>query len=114
MAVDGERIVPLKGGILSARRRMLFNGVVIGSFVTDAGGRVLGNVKVSAPGLFDDSDAAFRSSVEADFFDLLSDLPPALRIQDAAFTDAARAGLRRIIGKRFGKRPIVEAHMLRI
>jgi ribonuclease J len=114
LAVDGEQIVPLKGGILTARRRMLFNGVVIGSFVTDVAGKLLGPVKISAPGLLDETDHGFRDNVEAEFFELLSDLPAALRIQDAAFTDAARAGLRRIIGKRFGKRPIVEAHLLRI
>jgi ribonuclease J len=41
-------------------------------------------------------------------------LPAGLRKEDAAFTDSARAVLRRIIGKRLGKRPIVEAHILRI
>jgi ribonuclease J len=114
LAVDGERIVPLKGGVLGARRRMLFNGVVMGSFAADASGRLLGPTRVSAPGLLDEADGRLRLEVEAEFFELLADLPPSLRIQDAAFTDAARAGLRRIIGKRFGKRPIVEAHMLRI
>jgi ribonuclease J len=37
-----------------------------------------------------------------------------LRGQEDAFTDAARAGLRRIIGKRYGKRQIVEAHWLKV
>jgi len=62
----------------------------------------------------DDTDGKLRLEVEEEFLELLSDLPSALRIQDAAFTDAARAVLRRIIGKRFGKRPIVEVHILRI
>ena len=114
LAVDGERIVPLKGGVLAARRRMLFNGVVMGSFAADSSGRLLGQARISAPGLLDDTDGKLRLEVEEEFLELLSDLPSALRIQDAAFTDAARAVLRRIIGKRFGKRPIVEVHILRI
>ncbi len=114
LAVDGERIVPLKGGVLSARRRMLFNGVVVGSFLMDATGKVVGSVRVSAPGLLDEADGKLRLEVEAEFHELLLDLPVALRRQEDAFIDAARAGLRRIIGKHFGKRPIVEAHMLRI
>jgi ribonuclease J len=114
LAVDGDRIVPLKGGVLSARRRMLFNGVVVGSFVTDGAGKLISGTKVSAPGLLDEADGRLRLDIEAEFLDLLTDLPAALRIQDAAFTDAARAGLRRIIGKRFGKRPLVEAHVFRI
>jgi ribonuclease J len=114
LAVDGERIVPLKGGVLSARRRMLLNGVVVGSFVTDATGKVLGDARISAPGLIDEEDARLRHDMEAEFLALLTELPAALRTQDAAYSDAARAALRRIVGKRFGKRPIVEAHLLRI
>jgi ribonuclease J len=114
LAVDGERVVPLKGGVLAARRRMLFNGVVVGSAVIDAAGKLRGNVKVTAPGLLGDEDDFLRQEIEAEFMDLLTELPATLRIQDAAFKDAARAALRRIIGKRFGKRPIVEAHMLRL
>jgi ribonuclease J len=114
LVVDGDRIVPLKGGVLSARRRMMFNGVVVGSFVADASGGLLGMPKISAPGLLDDADGKLRLEFETEFRELLAGLPAALRSQEAAFTDAARAGLRRIIGKRFGKRPIVEAHMLRV
>jgi ribonuclease J len=114
LAVDGERIVPLKGGVLSARRRMLFNGVVVGSAVMDGNGRLRGPARVTAPGLLEEGDGLLRQQIEAEFAELLTDLPSGLRNQDAALTDAARAGLRRIIGKRFGKRPIAEAHILRI
>jgi ribonuclease J len=113
LAVDGTNIVPLKGGVMAARRRMLFNGVVVGSAVVDATGKIRGAAKVSAPGLFDDQPALQRD-VESEFHGLLAELPPALRKEDAALTEAARAALRRIVGKRLGKRPIVEAHILRI
>jgi ribonuclease J len=79
----------------------------------DAAGNILGAVRVSAPGLLDEQ-LTLQREVEAEFFDLLSDLPASLRREDAAFTDSARAVLRRIVGKRLGKRPIVEAHILRI
>jgi ribonuclease J len=114
LAVDGDRIVPLKGGVLGARRRMLFNGVVVGSFVADSTGQPLGTVRVSAPGLLDDIDGTFRLQVEKEFLELLLDLPRKLRAEEAAYIDAARAGLRKIMGKHFGKRPIVEVHMLQV
>jgi ribonuclease J len=114
LAVDGERIVPLKGGVLGARRRMLFNGVVVGSFVADSTGQPLGTVRVSAPGLLDDADGMFRLKVEKEFLELLLDLPHKLRADETAYIDAARAGLRKIMGKHFGKRPIVEVHMLQV
>jgi ribonuclease J len=113
LAVDGNTILPLKGGVMGARRRMLFNGVVVGSAVVDAAGRVVGAAKITAPGLFDD-DAQFQHEAEREFEDLLAELPAAIRKEDAALTDAARSILRRITGKRLGKRPIVEAHILRL
>jgi ribonuclease J len=113
LAIDGSLIVPLKGGIMSARRRMLFNGVVVGSAAVDAEGRLIGEARISAPGLFEESDRLQRE-LESEFGALLNDLPAATRREDAAFTEAARAILRRIVGKRFSKRPIVEAHILRL
>ena len=114
LAVDGDRIVPLKGGLLSARRRMMFNGAVVGSAVVDAAGNLRGQTRITAPGLFDEGDGASLRQAEAEFAELLGDLPAALRREDGAFAEAARAGLRKIIGKRFGKRPIVEAHIIRV
>jgi ribonuclease J len=113
LAVDGNAIMPLKGNVMGARRRMLFNGVVVGSAVVDAAGRVLGATKISAPGLFDE-DGKLQREVESEFETLLAELPPAIRKEDAALADAARSVLRRITGKRLGKRPIVEAHILRL
>ena len=53
LALDGNRLVPLNGGVLSARRRMLFNGVVLASLAVDEAGRIRGEPRVSAPGLFE-------------------------------------------------------------
>jgi ribonuclease J len=113
LAVDGNAVVPLKGGVMAARRRMLFNGVVVGSAVVDGAGKIRGPARVSAPGLLDEQEFLQRE-VEAEFLEQLNELPVSLRKEDAAFTDSARAVLRRIVGKRLGKRPIVEAHILRI
>ena len=41
-AVDGGRLLPLSGAVLNARKRMLFNGVVMASLAVDAAGRVHG------------------------------------------------------------------------
>jgi ribonuclease J len=114
LAVDGEVIVPLKGGVLTARKRMLFNGVVVGSLAVDAKGAIKGEPKISAPGLIDETDVGVRRSCEAEFHELLSGLPISLRLDDEALREAARAALRRIVGKSRGKRPLVEAHVVRI
>jgi ribonuclease J len=113
LVVDGTRLVPLKGEVMSARRRMLFNGIVVASLAVDQSGRVLGRPKVSAPGLLDPEDGE-ADRVADDFALTLRDLPNDLRRDDSALADAARAALRRTLGRRLGKRPVVDVHLIRV
>jgi ribonuclease J len=113
LALDGNRVVPLQGGVMTARRRMLFNGMVVGSLAVDATGRVMGTAKVSAPGLFEPEDPE-SERISREFGLAVADLPAPLRRDDAALADAAKAALRRCVGKRLGKRPLVDVHLLRV
>ncbi len=114
LAVDGSKVVPLKNGVLAARKRMLFNGVVVGSFAIDSEGRLQGAPRLSAPGLLDELEGPQRQAYEREFHDVLEDLAPAFRQDETGFSDAARAALRRIVGKPLGKRPLVDVHILRV
>jgi ribonuclease J len=49
-----------------------------------------------------------------EFASVLGELPGALRRDDAALADAARAALRRAFGRRLAKRPLVDVHLLRV
>ncbi len=113
LVLDGNRLTPLGGGVMSARRRMLFNGVVIASMAVDANGRLRGDPRVSAPGLFDSDDPEL-DRVSREFAGAIADLPAPLCRDDAALADAARAALRRALGKRLQKRPLVDVHLLRV
>ncbi len=113
LVVDGARLVPFSGRILSARRRMLFNGIVIASVAVDEAGRVLGTPRISAPGLFDPDDRE-AEQVAGEFAAALGDLPAPTRRNDVALTDAAKAALRRAVGRRVQKRPLVDVHLLRV
>jgi ribonuclease J len=113
LALDGNRVVPLQGGVMAARRRMLFNGLVLGSLAVDEGGRVMGKPKVSAPGLFEPEDPE-SVRISREFGTAVSDLPASMRRDDEALLDAAKAALRRTLGKRLGKRPLVDVHLLRV
>ena len=110
---DGGRLVPLSGGVMAARRRMLFNGVIVGSLVVDGAGRLCASPRISAPGLFEVDDPE-TSRIADEFASAIVGLPAALRRDDAALHDAARAALRRAVGRRLHKRPMVDVHLLRI
>ncbi len=113
LVLDGTRLVPLTGRILSARRRMLFNGVVVASIAVDEAGRLRGRPRVSAPGLFEADDGE-TDQIAGEFAAAIADLPAPLRRDDAALADAARAALRRAVGRRVQKRPMVDVHLLRV
>ena len=113
LVLDGARLVPLQGAVMGARRRMLYNGVAIVSLAVDAAGRVLGTPRVSAPGLYEADDAE-TGRIAGELAAALADLPAALRRDDAALQDAARTALRRALGKRLQKRPLVDVHLLRV
>jgi ribonuclease J len=113
LVLDGNRLTPIGGSVMSARRRMLFNGIVLASLAVDANGKLRGEPRISAPGLFDSDDPEL-DRVGGEFADALADLPASLRRDDAALADAARAALRRALGRRLQKRPLVDVHLLRV
>jgi ribonuclease J len=112
-AVDGKRLVPLAGVVMAARRQMLRDGVVVASLAVDQAGRLRGRAQISAPGLLAPDDEEMLA-VADDFAATLADLSPALRQDETGLVDAARAALRRVLGRRLQKRPQVEIHVLRV
>jgi len=113
LVVDGDRLIPMEGGLLAARRRMMFNGVVMASLAVDGQGRVLGEPQISAPGLFETDDPE-PSMIAADLRRVVADLPATLRREDDPLREAVRSALRKSVGRRLRKRPTVEVHLLRV
>lgn len=113
LVVDGNRLLPLEGGVIAARKRMLFNGVVMASLAVDQAGKVLGTPQVSAPGLFEGTDLE-PAQLASDLARAVMELPSGLRRENDALREAARAVLRKAVGKRLRKRPSVEIHLLRV
>jgi ribonuclease J len=113
LVLDGARLVPLQGGVMGARRRMLYNGVAVASVAVDETGRLRGTPRVSAPGLLEADDPDL-SRLSAELAEAVADLPATLRRDDAALADATKTALRRILGKKLQKRPLVDVHVLRV
>jgi ribonuclease J len=115
LASDGKGLLPLDGAALKDRRRVTFNGSATATLVLDRRGDPLAPPTISTIGLVEPAAAeaaapALRSAVER----ALDELPGGLRRDDEAVRDAARRALRRILNERFGKRPLVEIHLVRI
>src|ERR1700720_1533222 len=115
LASDGKGLLPLDGTALKDRRRVTFNGSAVATLVLDRRGELLAEPTISPSGRVGPAAAeaaapALRSAVER----ALDDLSASLRRDDEAVRDAARRALRRILNERFGKRPLVEIHLVRI
>jgi len=113
LVLDEGRLLPLDGAVLAARKKMLFNGLVVASLAVDKTGRILGQPKVSAPGLFDAEDEA-PEQLGGELARSLAELPAPIRREDDALREAARGALRKAVGRRLRKRPSVEVHLLRL
>lgn len=114
LVVDGERLLPLDGNVLAARKKMLFNGVVIASLAVDQAGRVMGIPRISAPGLFEEQDPA-SGQIATELARGIGDLSGPTRKEDGSLREAARHLVRKAIGRRLRKqRPSVEVHLIRV
>src|SRR5690348_6876265 len=115
LASDGKGLLPVDGMALKERRRVTFNGSAVATLVLDRRGEPLAPPTISTIGVVEPDAAeaaapALRGAVER----ALDELPGNLRRDDGAVLDAARRALRRVLNERFGKRPLVEIHLVRI
>jgi ribonuclease J len=115
LASDGRGLLPLDGTALKDRRRLTLNGTAVVTLVLDRRGQPLASPTISMigvvePGAAEAAAPALHGAVER----ALDELPDGLRHDDDAVRDAARRALRRVLNERFGKRPLVEVHLVRL
>ena len=115
LASDGKGLLPLDGAALKDRRRTTFNGTAVATLALDRQGRLVAPPAISLIGMVEPAVAeetmpALRGALER----LVDELPAGSRRDDGVVRDAARRGLRRVLNARFGKRPLVEIHVVRI
>jgi len=115
LACDGKGLLPVDGSALKDRRRVTFNGSTVTTLVIDGQGRLVAAPAVSLIGLVEGPAAAaaepfLRNSIQRAVYEL----PPSARRDDDVVRDAVRRTLRRVINDRFGKRPLIEIHLVRI
>jgi ribonuclease J len=115
LASDGKGLLPLEGTALKDRRRVTYNGTAVATVVLDHQGRLVAPPTISVIGVVEPPAAeaatpVLRKAVER----ALADLPTRQRHDDEVVRDAVRRALRQILNGHFGKRPLVEVHVVRI
>jgi ribonuclease J len=115
LASDGKGLLPLEGIALRDRRRATFNGTAVATLVLDRQSCLVATPAISLigvvePGVAEQAMPGLRDGIER----ALDELPAGPRRDDETVRDAVRRALRRILNERFGKRPLVEVHLVRV
>jgi ribonuclease J len=115
LASDGKGLLPLGGAALKDRRRIILNGSAVATLVVDRQGRLAAPPAISLIGLVEETAVSAALPFLCDAVaGTLDGLPAGARRDDDVVRDAVRRALRRLINERFGKRPLIEIHLVRI
>lgn len=115
LALDGRRVVPLDGGAVKGRQRVLWNGAVVVTLALNGRGEVAAAPKISALGLLDETaDHDLMLDLVDSVREAVAALPKGLRREDAAVIQAVRVAVRRSFQASHGKKPQTEVHLLRL
>ncbi|MCW2247569.1 ribonuclease J [Azospirillum fermentarium] len=115
LAIDGKRLVPLEGGHMRDRHRMIFNGSAVVTLVMNGKGELMTAPQVTVMGLLD--DASHRDTI-LDLVDTVREAVGALnrtsRLDDELVRQAARTAVRRALNASHGKKPVTDVHLVRV
>ena len=115
LGLDGGRLVPLDSEHVRARRRLSEQGVVTASLVLNGRGRSLAEPRVSSRGIVaEDEVEDLSSELAGRGIRALERLNGTQRRDDGTVEDAVRTAMRRHVRANYGRRPLVEVHVMRI
>lgn len=117
-AVQGRRLIPLEGATLHQRKRIAGAGFALATLVLDGRGRMVDEPQITFAGLTEDLDDEAEDDVYDQAVDALdgavAGLSKAAAGDDDRVAEAARRALRRCLRECFGRRPVVEIHVVRM
>ncbi|HKS89425.1 MAG TPA: ribonuclease J [Stellaceae bacterium] len=113
IGTDGKGLLPIGGAVLQQRRRAGNEGSIVATLVVDRRGWLAAPPQVSLVGLAE-ANAEPAASMRDALTEAVEGLPAPLRHDDAALRDTARRVVRRVVGERFGKRPLIEIQLVRL
>ena len=115
LAIDGKRMVPLEGGAMRSRHRVIFNGAAVATVVLNGKGELVTAPRLVALGLVDDEDDRdLMLDVIDSIREVVAALPKAARSDDQVVIQAVRSAVRRAFNASHGKKPQTEVHLIRV
>ncbi len=113
LAVDGKKILPLGAEVIRKRRKMIEDGTLVITAVLDKKGNVLGELQLSTFGLLEtggEDEKALKDKIVTE----IGELSDENKMRDDVVENTVRAGIRQFLKEFYGKKPLVEVHLVRI
>jgi len=112
---DGKMLRALDTQSLKHRRKMNYNGVVVVTLALDKRGMVASDPQVTILGVEEESSVArLREKMAVAILDEVERMPRSTLLDDAAMKSAITRIAKRFLHEIFGKKPIVEVHLMRV
>jgi ribonuclease J len=112
-AVDGKRLVALDGKLIKERRKLLFNGTVTVTLILNELGLSHQSPVLSSVGVFEDEDCDL-GDITKELEYAINEAPSSRRRSDQCIIEMVEKILRRIFRTRYGKKPVILVHLVRI
>ncbi len=113
LVLDGNRLMPIDSRSLTERRRLMWNGSATVTAVLDGDGRPLAEPSVALYGI-EDPDGAIEAGVEDAVAEALAGLRAGRTRDDPLCEELVRRAARRYLKAATGKRPVVQARVVRL
>lgn len=113
LAVDGKKILPLGAEVIRKRRKMIEDGTLVVTVVLDKQGHILGDLHLSTFGLLEtgsDDETALKEKIIQN----INELENSNKERDDLIENAVRTGIRQFLKEFYGKKPLIEVHLVRI
>lgn len=115
LGLDGKMLRRLDAEAAKHRRKMSYNGAVVVTLVMDARGKAAQNPQVSLMGLVDEAQSqSVAEDIAAVALDAIEAMPKSTRTDDAAVRHAVAQAARRLLSDTYGKKPVMEVHLVRV
>ena len=115
LVADGNRLLSPDEDIFKKRKKVLMSGSAVVTVVIDKNHKVVGDVLVSSFDLFDKVMDAFDVEKLANRIKLaVEDVEEIRQDNDEAIKEIVKVTLRQYTTKEFGKKPLVDVHLVRI
>lgn len=113
LAVDGKKILPLDAEVIRKRRKMIEDGTFVATLVLSQEGKILSQPQLATFGLLE-AGGSDEQQLKENIVAQVEELNEEALLRDDLVDNAVRMSVRKFLKEYYGKKPLIEVHLVRI